>query len=46
MILEAFKGPPTSELGRNPADEISLESDNYGIKAKNDCAIEIEKLGN
>ena len=40
--LDACKGPPTLEVGKNPADEISLESDNYGSKSNNDCVIDIE----
>ena len=37
-VLDACKGPPTLEVGENPADERSLLSDNAGNEANNDFA--------
>ena len=39
--LDACKGPPTLEVGKNPADESSLESDNYVSESNNDCVTDI-----
>ena len=41
--LDACKGPPTLEVGKNQADEISPKSENYGSESNRDCATEIEE---
>ena len=43
-ILDAYKGPPTLEVGIKPAAERIPASENEGNEARNECLTEIEYL--